>query len=155
MKNEDLRQLDRLAWILDSSIPVPGTKFRVGLDGLIGLIPGIGDAIGALLSSYIIAQAAGSGAPASVLARMGLNVLTETVLGAVPLMGDLFDFAFKANARNVRLLHEHVTTPSSARRGSRVVVALAGLVALAVIVAVLLVIAAILRWAWDVLTAGA
>jgi hypothetical protein len=155
MQNDDLRQLDRLAWILDSSIPVPGTKFRVGVDGLVGLIPGIGDAIGALLSSYIIAQAAGSGAPASLLARMGLNVLVETVVGVVPLVGDLFDFAFKANARNVRLLRQHAATPDKARRGSRLVVASAGLVALAVIVAIVLVIAAVLRWAWGVLTAGA
>lgn len=154
MKDDDLRQLDRLAWILDSSIPVPGTKFRVGLDGLVGLIPGIGDAIGALFSSYIIAQAAGSGAPASVLTRMGLNVLIETVIGAVPLLGDLFDFAFKANARNVRLLRQHAATPTSTRRRSRLVVALAGLLALAAIVAVLIVIVAVLRWAWAVLTTG-
>lgn len=96
-------RLKRLAWLLDSAIPLPG-GYRIGLDGLIGLVPGLGDVVAALLSSYIVVEAARLRVPASVLLRMGLNVALELIIGAVPVAGDLFDFAFKANERNVRLL---------------------------------------------------
>ncbi|PSJ47403.1 DUF4112 domain-containing protein [Zobellella endophytica] len=99
-------RLSRLAWLLDSSIRLPG-GFRIGLDGLIGLVPGVGDLVAAGLSAYIIAEAARMKLPAGVLARMGLNVLLELLVGAIPLFGDLFDFAFKANQRNVRLMDAH------------------------------------------------
>src|SRR5688572_10740846 len=84
-------ELDRLAWWLDSAIAVPGTRVRVGLDALIGLIPGIGDVTGMLMSSYIIAVAARRGAPPSTLARMAINVALEAFVGAVPILGDVFD----------------------------------------------------------------
>ncbi|MBM7454985.1 hypothetical protein HNR62_000835 [Oceanisphaera litoralis] len=102
-----VRRLERLSWLLDSAIRLPG-GFRVGLDGIIGLVPGIGDLAGAGLSSYIILEAARMKLPAGVLARMGLNVLLELSIGIIPLFGDLFDFAFKANRRNVRLLNEYL-----------------------------------------------
>ncbi|MGO4998571.1 DUF4112 domain-containing protein [Oceanisphaera sp. W20_SRM_FM3] len=101
------QRLERLAWLLDSSIRLPG-GYRVGLDGVIGLIPGIGDLIGAGLSSYIVVEAARLKVPLRVLARMGLNVLIEFVVGIVPIFGDIFDFAFKANLRNVRLLNAYL-----------------------------------------------
>jgi len=96
--------LELLAWWLDSAIVVPGTRFRVGLDALIGLVPGIGDLIGAALSAYIVAAAARRGLPRSVLFRMALNVGLEALVGVVPIVGDLFDAAWKANQRNVALL---------------------------------------------------
>lgn len=96
-------RLKRLAWLLDSAIPLPG-GYRIGLDGLIGLVPGLGDVVAALLSSYIVLEAARLRVPGSVLLRMGLNVALEVIIGAVPIVGDLFDFAFKANERNVGLL---------------------------------------------------
>jgi Domain of unknown function (DUF4112) len=105
-RNEDNRaeaRLQRLAWLLDNSIPLPG-GFKIGLDGLMGLVPGIGDAAGAIMSSYLIYQARRMNAPPALLLRMVGNVLVETVVGAVPLIGDVFDFAFKANQRNVGLL---------------------------------------------------
>lgn len=95
-----------LAWLLDSSIRLPG-GFRIGLDGLIGLVPGVGDLVAAGLSAYIMVEAARMKLPAGVLARMGLNVLLELLVGSIPLFGDLFDFAFKANQRNVRLMDAH------------------------------------------------
>ncbi|HEX5789363.1 MAG TPA: DUF4112 domain-containing protein [Woeseiaceae bacterium] len=153
-RDERLRRLDRLAWLLDNSIPVPGTRFRIGLDGLIGLVPGIGDAVGALLSSYLIAEAARGGASASLILRMALNVAVETIVGFVPVLGDLFDFGFKANARNVRLLRENVVDPSRARTKSRFVVGMAAVVAVGLIAAMLLVAVAVLRWAWNVVTGG-
>lgn len=100
----DERGLRRLAWWLDAAFRIPGTQQRVGLDALIGLIPGVGDTIGALLSTYIIVAAARRGASVWTVARMLGNVAIETTLGAIPILGDLFDAAFKANLRNMDLL---------------------------------------------------
>lgn len=97
-------RLRRLAWLLDSSIRIPGTRWTVGIDALIGLVPGLGDAVGVLLSSYIVYQAARLGATRGVLARMVLNIAIEGLVGAIPILGDLFDAGFKANQRNIRLL---------------------------------------------------
>lgn len=98
------RQLERVEVLLDSSIPLGRTGYRIGLDPIIGLIPGIGDALSALISSYIIIQAARLGASHLTLFRMMLNVLFDTIVGCVPIAGDLFDFAFKANQRNLQLI---------------------------------------------------
>lgn len=118
-----VEQLHGLARVLDSAFAIPGTRFRFGLDALIGLIPGVGDLIGAGLSAFILVQAARLGVPRSVMLRMGWNVAVETVLGAVPLAGDLFDAAYKANNRNIRLLDRYLATPADTRRASRWVVA--------------------------------
>ena len=101
MRDHPLR---RLAWWLDEALPIPGTSQRVGFDALIGLIPGVGDTIGALLSTYIIVEAARRGASVWMVARMLGNVGIETVIGAIPLLGDLFDVVFKANQRNLAIL---------------------------------------------------
>lgn len=105
--------------LLDDSIPIPGTGRRIGLDALIGLVPGIGDGVGALLSTYFIVQAARLGAPRATLFRMAANVGVEALIGAVPLIGDLFDAGYKANIRNLRLLHAHLQQPVAARQSSR------------------------------------
>lgn len=99
----DVKHLRRLARLLDSSIPLPG-GFRIGLDGILGLIPGVGDALGASLSTYIVVQAARLGASPTQLLRMMMNILLETLMGTIPVLGDLFDFAWKANERNMALL---------------------------------------------------
>ena len=127
-----LRRLDSLSYLLDNSIRVPGTNARFGADAVIGLIPGFGDAAGALMSAYIVVQAARLGAPVTSLLRMLLNVGIEALFGAVPVLGDLFDAAFKANARNVAMLRSELERPGSTRRSSTGVV-LAVLVALVVI----------------------
>jgi hypothetical protein len=119
---ERAKRLRALAWLMDNSIPLPG-GFRVGIDAIIGLVPGIGDAIGALISAYIINEARGMGAPRSVLLRMMSNVMIETIIGAIPFAGDLFDAAFKANTRNLALLAKYQLDPVSSRRGSRLFVA--------------------------------
>lgn len=118
------RRLARLAWLLDSSIPLPGGRWRIGLDPLLGLIPGLGDVLGVLLSSYIVREAASAGAPPSVLARMAFNVALEGLVGLIPLVGDLFDAAFKANQRNVALLDDYLASPHRTRRASRLFVGL-------------------------------
>jgi hypothetical protein len=117
-----LRRLDSLGYVLDNSIPIPGTGRRFGLDAVIGLIPGVGDATGAVMSAYIVVQAARLGAPASSLVRMLLNVGIEALVGAIPFVGDLFDAWFKANARNVALLRGELDRPGSTRRASTGVV---------------------------------
>ncbi|HEY8537761.1 MAG TPA: DUF4112 domain-containing protein [Steroidobacteraceae bacterium] len=113
-----LERLRSLAWLLDNSIPLPG-GFRIGLDALIGLIPGVGDAIGALMSVFILNEARLLGAPRSVLLRMSGNVLLETLIGAIPFAGDLFDAGFKANMRNLALLERYHLDPGGATRSSR------------------------------------
>ena len=128
-------RLRRLAWLLDSSIPVPGTNFRFGLDPVLGLFPVLGDALGALISSYIVIHAARLGAPKLVLLRMALNIGIETVIGAIPLAGTLFDAAWKANQRNVRLLDAWLERPRRIEHATRwfvalLVLALAALIAL-------------------------
>ncbi len=101
-----LRRLRRTAWVLDRSIPIGGGR-RIGLDPLFGLIPGLGDWLGALLSLYVIYEGTRLGIPFRVLARMGLNVTVEALVGTVPVAGDLFDFAWQANMRNLRLVESH------------------------------------------------
>ncbi|MGK2906933.1 MAG: DUF4112 domain-containing protein [Desulfuromonadales bacterium] len=110
-KDKTRRRLERLAWYLDNSIPIPGLNARIGIDPLLGLLPGIGDTIGALLSSYILAAAARLGVPKTVLLKMAFNIAVEAVFGALPVLGDLFDMAWKANQRNVQLLDHYLDQP--------------------------------------------
>ena len=102
-----LARLRRLAWLVDAAFHIPGTRFRFGLNSLIGLAPGAGDAVLGLVSLYIVQQAHAMGVPNHKLARMVGNVALEVVGGSVPLLGDLFDVALKANLRNIRIVEEH------------------------------------------------
>ena len=137
---ERLRAMSRL---LDNAFTIPGTQYRFGLDALIGLVPGLGDAASAIFSSYLVLQASRLGAPKSVVSRMIGNIALDTIVGWIPLLGDLFDVAFKSNIRNMALLEEHVRRPAAAKAGSRrtlllvggiLLVAFAGAVALGVVV---------------------
>jgi hypothetical protein len=105
-----LRRVKILGKLLDNSIPIPGTKWKIGLDPIIGLIPGIGDLIGAALSGYIILEAARADVPTITLMRMIVNVGIDTLVGAVPALGDLFDAAWKSNMKNAALLERHLGT---------------------------------------------
>lgn len=100
--------LAKAAHWLDEAFRVPGTNFRVGLDGLLGLIPGVGDAATALYGLLILNEAKRLGVPGWTRFRMGMNTLVDMAFGAIPIVGDLFDFGFKANRKNYRLLQEHV-----------------------------------------------
>jgi branched-subunit amino acid ABC-type transport system permease component len=113
-EREARERLNFLAWLLDSSIPLPGTRFTIGLDALIGVA----------LSSFIVAEAHRLGAPRTLLTRMAFNVAVEGVVGIVPLLGDVFDAGWKANQKNVRLLNAWLDQPHKARRGNRIFVAL-------------------------------
>lgn len=103
-KNEFMAVLTRL---MDDVFVIPGTNVRFGLDPLIGLIPGFGDTTGAVISSLLLVQGARSGLPKIVIARMALNVLINTALGALPVLGDAFSVYFKSNVRNLELLKQH------------------------------------------------
>ncbi len=142
------QRVRRLAHLLDDAVRVPGTERRVGLDGLLGLIPGLGDLTSLGLAGVVVLEAVRLGAHGATLARMLANVAVDAVLGAVPVLGWIADFGFKANRRNVALLERHVVDEEGTRRSSRraLVVAGAGMalvtlgaVALAVWLVVLLV----------------
>ena len=103
-----LVRLRRLAWLIDGAFHLPGTKFRFGLNSIVGLVPGGGDAILGAISLYIIYEAHRLGVPRHQLARMLGNVVLEVAGGSIPILGDLFDMALKANLRNLAIIEGHV-----------------------------------------------
>lgn len=105
--NASMKHVALITKLMDKQFKIPGTNFRFGLDGLIGLIPGAGDVTTFAVSCYLLALMAKNGASGYVMARMILNVVIDAIVGAIPFLGDLFDFAFKANSRNLRLMQEH------------------------------------------------
>ena len=111
-----------LARVLEEAVRIPGTNIRIGLDALLGLLPGGADVPGGLFSGLIILQAARPGAPAPVLGRMLANVAIDVVLGAIPIIGDVFDVAWRANTRNVRLLESWRERPATTKRASALAV---------------------------------
>jgi hypothetical protein len=129
------RRVRVLAKLLDNSIGIPGTGWKIGFDPIVGLIPGIGDLIGAVLSGYIILEAARAEVPSFTLARMLMNVGIDTVLGAVPALGDVFDAAWKSNTKNVALLERHLSRDGT-KTGKRGVGAVMVLVLLALMLIV-------------------
>jgi len=104
---ERVARLDALATLLDTVFLIPGTNVRFGLDALIGLVPVVGDTITTLISLYIVREARALGASRLVIARMLANVAVDGLAGAVPMLGDMFDVAWRANRRNVALLQKY------------------------------------------------
>ena len=102
-----LKRLRRLAWLLDNAMRIPGIRTRVGLSGVLGLTPAVGDIATGALSMLIVAEAYRLGVPQPLLARMLANVAIEVGAGAVPVVGNLFDIAFKANLRNLAIIEGH------------------------------------------------
>jgi hypothetical protein len=109
-----LDRLRQVAELYDAGIRIPGTRFRIGLDPLIGLVPGLGDLIGAGVALWIVAEAVRLGATGFVLFRMLVNIAIDTLGGAIPVAGDVFDAFWKANLKNVRLLERHLATTGAA-----------------------------------------
>jgi hypothetical protein len=115
-------RLDALAMLMDAAFVIPGTNIRMGLDGLIGLLPIAGDLISSLVSSYIVWEARQLGLPRWILARMMLNVAIDTAIGPVPIVGDAFDVMFRANLKNMSLLKHYLerqARPTAARHHRR------------------------------------
>lgn len=118
-KVASLQRLRKFTRLLDNAIGIPGTPFRVGLDPILGLLPGAGDFLGTALSAYVVIEAARLGLPKAALGRMVFNILLEGVVGAVPVVGDLFDFAWKANTKNMALLEAHLNVPQASQKANR------------------------------------
>lgn len=135
------RFIERLGWFLDESITLPG-GYKIGVDGFIGLIPGIGDFIGGLLSSVIIYKAHQIGVPRMVLGRMIINMMIDTVLGAIPVAGDIFDFVWKANKRNVALLEDYQLQPKEVYRKS----VIQNVLFIALLLGILVLMIALISW---------
>lgn len=110
-REDALARVTLVAKLMDSAFVIPGLNRRVGFDALLGLVPGVGDALSAALASYIIWEARQLGLPRWKIARMVANVAVDTAVGAIPLAGDVFDVFFKANERNLRIIHDHLGTP--------------------------------------------
>ena len=135
------RFIERLGWFLDESITLPG-GYKIGVDGFIGLIPGIGDFIGGLLSSVIIYKAHQIGVPRMVLGRMIINMMIDTLLGAIPVAGDIFDFVWKANKRNVALLEDYQLQPKEVYRKS----VIQNVLFIALLLGILVLMIALISW---------
>lgn len=119
---DPLARARALTRLLDTAAKVPGTGIRFGADAVLGLIPGLGDVAGAVLAGYLVLLAQRLGAPRSVVLRMLGNVAVDTLGGTVPLVGDLFDVAFKSNTRNLALLERAIERPTDTTRTSRLLV---------------------------------
>jgi Domain of unknown function (DUF4112) len=113
------QSLERLGWLMDDLVRVPVLGWRFGLDALLGLIPGVGDTATSLVSFYILASAVRYRVPKITLLRMGLNIGIDYVVGSLPLVGDLFDAAWKSNQMNVELLRKRATVSASEARKGR------------------------------------
>ena len=105
-----VQRLRRLAWLIDGAFGLPGTRFRFGLNSVLGLLPVGGDAVLGAISLYIVYEAAQLGVPRAQLVRMVANVALEVAGGSVPVLGDLFDMALKANLRNMAIVERHLGT---------------------------------------------
>ncbi len=119
-RRDRVARIDALATLLDTAFILPGTNIRFGLDALIGLVPGFGDVLTTAMSLYIVHEAHQLGAPSHVLARMVANVALDGFVGAVPLVGDAFDVAFRANRRNMALLRDWMERKGSPENLMRV-----------------------------------
>jgi len=144
----DLVALRRFARLMDEAFPLPGTKIRVGLDAVIGLIPGIGDVVGGVLSTWIIVGALRHRVPARIIARMVLNICIDLLFGAVPVAGDVFDFLFEENMKNMRLLELHRDRRRPPRSTAQIAFVAALILAFVIMVALLLVagVVALVLW---------
>jgi hypothetical protein len=134
----DLVTLRKFAFLMDQAFPIPGTNIRVGLDAVLGLIPGIGDVIGAILSTWIIAGALRHRVPARVIVRMVLNVAIDLVFGAVPVAGDVFDFLYEENMKNMRLLEKYRDRRRPPRSASQIAFTLGVIITFLVLFALVL-----------------
>jgi hypothetical protein len=146
------RRLDWLSRILDTAWSIPGTPYRIGIDGILGLIPGIGDPLGMMLSSYLIFEAARLGAPKRILLRMVGNVALEGIVGTIPILGDIFDIAWKANVRNLALLRAHRDEVLARERSSRQIMMLIAAALLLLFTGLIVVSFFALRFLYQLLT---
>ncbi|MGV0027827.1 DUF4112 domain-containing protein [Phormidesmis priestleyi] len=149
-----LQRLRSLAHLLDNAIGIPGTRYRIGIDPLIGLLPGGGDLVMAGFSVYIVWEAARMGLPRSTVTQMVSNLVLDTVAGTVPMLGDLMDVTWKANSKNVALLEAHLETSPRHKKADRgfVLLLLFGFILLVIGVSALAIM--VISWLWKTLSNG-
>jgi hypothetical protein len=147
-----INRLRRLSHFLDNAIPIPGTKFRIGLDPILGLFPGGGDTITGALGAYIIIEAARMGLPRKVIGEMVGNIIFDSLVGIVPVLGDFVDVTWKANVKNMALLEKHLDIKPQKRKSD--LLFLIGLTLLLAIIvfgfAALTVV--LIRWLWSIIS---
>lgn len=144
------RRLASLAHFTDDSISLSG-GYRIGWDGIIGLIPWVGDIVGLMMSSYLIHTSAKLGASKRLLLRMSANTVIETLIGFIPVIGDLFDLAFKANRRNYELLERHIDAPTKTKRASILWLAIVGTIIVLILLTLVFFLVRIIGWAWQLI----
>lgn len=121
--NTKLRWVEKLSYLLDEQFRLPGTNFRFGLDPILNLIPFAGDMSGLLISAALVLTMAKNGASSKIVTLMVINIVLDATIGGIPVIGQIFDFFFKANKRNIRLLHEHYQEGKHQGSGKGVLIA--------------------------------
>ena len=144
----DLVALRKFAYYMDEAFTIPGTPFKVGLDALLGLIPWVGDIIGGVMSTWIVIGALRHRVPTRIIGRMVLNIVIDLVFGAVPIAGDVFDFLYEENVKNMRLLEKHRDRRRPPRSTAAIAFVAACIVLFVILMAVLLVSAVIALVLW-------
>jgi hypothetical protein len=150
-KEATLKRIRTLTRVTDGIIPIPGTNRKVGVDPIIGLITGSGDSLGFIMSAYILLESLRFKLPKETLVRMLSNVAIDAVVGAVPFFGDIFDFIWPANSKNLKLLESHLENPLPQQAADRqfVLLILLGLaVILAFAFALAVLVASTIGWLW-------
>ncbi|MFS8118657.1 MAG: DUF4112 domain-containing protein [Microcoleus sp.] len=147
-----LRRLRQISHLLDNAIPIPGTKYRIGLDPILGLIPGGGDVIGSIFAGYVVFKSAQMGVPQETLVKMAANIVFDTVAGTVPVAGDLLDVAWKANVKNIELLDAHLGSPEQGKKADWLFVAALLLGLILIVGGVIFLSVMLFGWLFQVIT---
>ncbi|MEG4852645.1 DUF4112 domain-containing protein [Microcoleus sp. B5-D4] len=147
-----LRRLRRISHLLDNAIPIPGTKYRIGLDPILGLIPGGGDLISSIFAGYVVFKSAQMGVPQETLVKMATNIVFDTVAGTVPVAGDLLDVAWKANVKNIELLDAHLGSPEQGKKADWLFVAALLLGLILIVGGVIFLSVMLFGWLFQVIT---
>ncbi len=137
-RRKSILRLQWLSQLLDNAIAIPGTRYRIGLDPILGLLPAGGDIVTALLSGYIVWEAAQLGVPQDKLGQMVTNIVLDALAGTIPVLGDLFDVTWKANVKNMELIEEHLQVAQPGRKVSQsfVILMLLGLLLMAIAISI-------------------
>ena len=144
-----VNNLRRLSHLLDNAIPIPISGYRIGIDPILGLLPGGGDLVAGALGAYIVIEAARMGLPRQVVGQMVGNIVFDSVVGTVPVLGDLFDVGWKANVRNIALLEKHLHLTQPNQKSERLF--LIGLIILltAIVIGFATVTVLVISWLWN------
>lgn len=152
-ETQEMNDVRALAEFMDAKFRLPG-GIRIGWDGILGFIPGVGDLTTNFFSAYILVRAASLGVSAPILLRMGGNVLVDNLIDVVPIFGNIFDIFWKANLRNTRLLEQSLQRPAETRRSSMILIWIVLAVILLAMAASLVLIFFVIRWLWDLLASS-